>query len=398
MIEHIENLSKSFREPEWLLNWRKKYATLGAALPAVEKYGIGISGVDVSTDAPSVPPAYRVGSISKELELYTWREALQQEHIQVILQGLLESPLLPEPTHRMGAYARAQFADALVLYAMPAVGQDGTVREEFFALETAARGTAADIVVIIVKQGAKLKFFNQVRSTGDAVSMREIIFLLENDAHVEVVDSGEDNIQAKYAIFHTALIAAHSSVAFTETPWSAHAYKSETRSILLGEKASTAITHAIVADGEGVYDMWSGVTHTANNTQSRITARGVGLGKSKTVYRGLIDMKPGVTGVDGAQDGRFLALAPTAEIDAIPSLDIASKDVSCVHKLSVTHIRDVDMFYPKLRGFSEEEGKEVVIEGHFSGLADVEQEELMRRVQKSLTPVAPPASTPSVAQ
>ena len=79
-------------------------------------------------------------------------------------------------------------------------------------------------------------------------------------------------------------------------------------------------------------------------------------------------MKSGVSKVDGAQEARFLIVSPKAEIDAIPQLDIASKEVSSSHKLSISHIRDVDLFYAKTRGIPEGEARDLAIEGFFGSL------------------------------
>jgi Fe-S cluster assembly scaffold protein SufB len=94
--------------------------------------------------------------------------------------------------------------------------------------------------------------------------------------------------------------------------------------------------------------------------------RGLANDRSRMLYRGLIDMHQGVHRVKGEQDARFLVMSKEAKVDAIPSLDIASNDVSCAHKLSVTHVKEGDMFYPKLRGLSEDESRQLFLEGHFS--------------------------------
>ena len=77
-------------------------------------------------------------------------------------------------------------------------------------------------------------------------------------------------------------------------------------------------------------------------------------------------MREGVRAVDGGQEAQFLVLSPKAEVDAIPSLDIASKDVICTHKLSIAHIKDAHTFYPKLRGLSDTESRALFLEGHFA--------------------------------
>jgi Fe-S cluster assembly scaffold protein SufB len=72
-----------------------------------------------------------------------------------------------------------------------------------------------------------------------------------------------------------------------------------------------------------------------------------------------------VRGVRGAQEAKFLALSKGAKIDAIPSLDIATNDVTSSHKLSIAHVREGDTFYPRLRGLSDRESRALFLESHF---------------------------------
>jgi Fe-S cluster assembly protein SufD len=93
-------------------------------------------------------------------------------------------------------------------------------------------------------------------------------------------------------------------------------------------------------------------------------------------------MKKGIEKVDGAQEGKFLIASEKAEIDAIPLLDIASKEVASTHKLSISHIRDVDLFYAQTRGIPEHAARELAIEGFFGSLlTELKQDEIMEQVR-----------------
>jgi Fe-S cluster assembly scaffold protein SufB len=179
-----------------------------------------------------------------------------------------------------------------------------------------------------------------------------------------------------------ALISSHSSCDLIEDPESPLRYRSHTNSLLLGEEATSEIFHVLIGTQNASYDIWAGAEHRASNTHSRVYGLGLGADASKIIYRGVIDMKKGIAQVDGAQEGKFLIISPKAEIDAIPELDIASKDVASTHKLSVSHIRDSDLFYAKTRGIPEAAGRALAIEGFFGALFHrIKKDDMMESVR-----------------
>jgi len=368
----IRETSSTLVEPEWLLTWRNKRAEAAETLPVALKYGIGISGVLPSEQTKGSlrydqTADYHVDA-SKGLELYTWKEAVIQEEIVPILEGLIESSFFPEANNYYGGLAQALFRSGLVVYAQPSVGDDGALKEEKLTLDTLVpKGNSADVIVLIVKEGAQLAF-TSVLSGGDNTSIfaRTIIVLTEADAAVRVMQK-ETLAQGVTALVAARGIAAgHSSIVWSEIFAGDIRMRSETDNMLVGEGAKGEVLQGVIARGSAQYDIFASVQHCASHTYSRIRAAGLGTDTSKTVYRGMVDMREGVRAVDGGQEAQFLVLSPNAEVDAIPSLDIASKDVLCTHKLSIAHIKDAHTFYPKLRGLSDTESRALFLEGHFA--------------------------------
>ncbi len=297
----------------------------------------------------------------------------------------MESEFFPKATNHYAGLAQAHFHSGLVVYAAPSMSEDGILKEEKLTLDTLApKGSSADIIVVIAKEGAKLALKSAL-SGGDEKSVfaRTIIVLTERDAHVRLMQKETLTKGTTALIAGRGIVAAHSSVTWSEVFAGDIRIKSETENVLIGESAKGEILQGIIADNSAQYDIFSSVKHLADHTHSRIKAAGLGLGTSKMVYRGMIDMVEGVRAVNGGQEARFLLLSPKAEVDAIPSLDIASKDVQCTHKLSISHIRDTDTFYPKLRGLSDEESRAIFLEGTFAEVFSGEaSEEIMNDVRE----------------
>ncbi|MDO8521065.1 MAG: SufD family Fe-S cluster assembly protein [bacterium] len=386
----MKEISKKLAEPGWVFAWREERLKLAETLPKELKYGIGILGILPESEVSFEQTAeYRVDA-SKGLELYTWREAVTQEEIAPILEGLMKSKFFPKATNYYSGLAQALFRSGLVVYAQPNVGDDGVSKEETISLDTmVSEGSIADLIVVIAKEGARVAFTSAISGGGEAsVFMRTIIVLTERDARVRVTQKETLANGTAVLISARGIVAAHSSVTWSEVLAGEISMKSETENVLIGESARGEILHGIIARGSAKYDIFSSTKHLASHTYSRIRAAGLGRDTSKTVYRGMVDMVEGIRAVEGGQEARFLVLSPKAEVDAIPSLDIASKDVQCTHKLSISHIRDTDTFYPKLRGLSDEESRRLFLEGHFAQVfSGEENEEIMKEVRKGLVDV-----------
>ena len=385
-------LSKKLGEPEWLLGWRNKQLESISALPVNEKYGIAIAALEageVNFSAYPAYPEYKVEA-SKGLELYTWKEAMAQEEIAVILERLLMSELLPPAASRDAALGRAFFETGLVVYVQPTVDEKGEYKKETLTLTTTLPlGAGSDLIIAIGKEGSRFAMKSIVKG-GEASSMlaRTFVTLLEGDAEADIYTSS-DAVKGFVTIEQSALVPAHSVCNFVDDPKtdvSSFKYRSRTNAVLLGENAKSEIVHVLIGTGSSHYDIWAGVEHRASHTTSRIYALGLGTGESKMVYRGEIDMKKDVSQVDGSQEGKFLVASPKAEVSAIPMLDIASKEVASTHKLSISHIRDVDLFYAKSRGISEHDARELAVEGFFASLLEqLAKEDIMNDVRTRIS-------------
>jgi Fe-S cluster assembly scaffold protein SufB len=272
------------------------------------------------------------------------------------------------------------------VYVQPTLDDEGNPKEETLTLETTIPfGASSDIIIVIAKEGAQLKM-ESILKGGEASSVfvRTMIILMEGGTKATIISRTKD-AKGLAMMEHAALVSAHASCGWVEDPQSAMRYRSHTISLLLGEEATSEILHTLIGTENASYDIWAGAEHCASDTHSRIYALGLGGANSKIVYRGMIDMKKGVHAVDGAQEGKFLIISPKAEIDAIPELDIASRDVASTHKLSVSHIRDIDLFYAKTRGIPEHEAREIAVEGFFGSLLSrIKKEEIMESVRERI--------------
>ena len=360
-------ISETLKESEWVLAWREKRMEEAGVLPTSIKHGIAISALFPETEPDYAETAQYHVDATKGIEIYTWKEAMMQEEVEPILKGLMESVFFPVAKDHFRALGQATFRSGLVVYVQPNMKDDGTFVTEKLTLDTIVpTNTSADIIVVILKEGALCDLTSNL-SGGGAGSMhaRTLVILSEQEAQVCVSQTNATASGAMVMHQSRGVIAGHGKVIWRELLTGDVLVSSVTDNLLIGVGASATVLQGIVAGAHAVFDVDVSAAHSASDTVSLIKTAGTATDVSRVLYRGLVNMEHGVRAVRGEQEAKFLVLSPTAKIDAIPSLDIASNDVHCAHKLSVSHVRAGDLFYPKLRGLSDEESRTLFLEGHF---------------------------------
>lgn len=367
-ILQLTNISNALKEPEWLLCWRKKQLALASVLPTAIKHGIGISALFPEVEPEFAGVAEYHVDASKGLEIYTWGEAMTEETIVPILEGLMESAFFPAPKDHFRAKGLAHFAGGLVIYVQPNMSDDGMLIEERLTLDTmVSKDSSSDVIVVIVKEGAKFDLTSTISGGAfGSVHARTLVIVTEKDALVRI--TRRDLSESGAMVMHCSrgVVAGNSHIIRREVLEGDRLISSITHDMLIGSGAETKVLQALIATGHAEFELDVSAEHVADGTHSTIATAGTGADTSKILYRGLVAMRDGVHKVAGAQEAKFLMLTPGARVDAIPSLDVASNDVVCAHKLSISHVREGDMFYPKLRGLGDDESRALFLEAHFA--------------------------------
>jgi len=107
-------------------------------------------------------------------------------------------------------------------------------------------------------------------------------------------------------------------------------------------------------------DIFCLVNHNADNTRSKIRIRGIVKNGGKIISRSKINVKKNLKNISGTEDLKFIAvlnqdLGEIGEIDAIPEIEVFSKDISVAHNLSISKISEKELWYRELHGASRAE-------------------------------------------
>lgn len=119
---------------------------------------------------------------------------------------------------------------------------------------------------------------------------------------------------------------------------------------LEGDNAQLVANGVLLGNGRRHIDTRLGIDHIARDTRCQLLWRGVGAQRSKVVFHGGINIRPGADGTDASLSNKNLLLSADAEIDTQPVLVIDADEVKAAHGATVGQLDPNALFYLRSRG------------------------------------------------
>jgi Fe-S cluster assembly protein SufD len=154
--------------------------------------------------------------------------------------------------------------------------------------------------------------------------------------------------------------------------------RNEVALTLAGEGASCRLDIAYMGRDRQLIDNTGFVDHAVPNTKSRQTCKGVLDDRARGVFQGRVLVRPGAQKTDAHQINRALLLAPGAEIDSKPQLEIHADDVKCGHGAAAGDLDAEAMFYLRSRAIPEAEARRILTAAFLSDAIDAIGHEALR--------------------
>ncbi len=140
-----------------------------------------------------------------------------------------------------------------------------------------------------------------------------------------------------------------------------------------------------IVDGVQHLDHDTQQNHLAPDTTSDLLFKGALLGRSRSVWQGMIYVAPGSAKTDGYQANRNLVLSPDARADSIPGLEILADDVRCTHGATVGRLDEEPVYYLMSRGLTRKEAERLVVDAFFAPIMErVPSDPVRRRFQRMI--------------
>ncbi len=138
---------------------------------------------------------------------------------------------------------------------------------------------------------------------------------------------------------------------------------------LNGAGSSANDSEVVFGNQEQSFDIQTSVNHRSQATEARVVEKSILRDSSKSLFKGMIRIMENAAKSNSFLSGRSILLDKDAKSDAIPGLEIFTNDVKATHSASVAQIDEEQIFYLKTRCLSHEEAERTIVEGFLEPLS-----------------------------
>lgn len=214
----------------------------------------------------------------------------------------------------------------------------------------------AQTKMIKVPAGATMRIVEDVEGDRDV----EIRLEIEEGAHVTYVTSAKASVEF---VRREARLAKNAKLEWVDECSIPEFSRASFVTRLEGEGAEVEATSLVRGANRQRFDIKHEIIHAAPRTISHLRVGSVLRGGAKAIIRGLVRVEKNATGCVSRQKEETLLLSDTAEINAVPMLEIENQDVRCSHAATVGRIEEEKLFYLMSRGIDRAEAEKMMIEG-----------------------------------
>ena len=398
---HIDQISSSKNEPDWLKDYRKNSFTVYDSLPIemsplYNKYTdakkMDPSKVSLSVTTADSIPAFlekRLGELEQEVSI-----------IQIGTNILRIN--LPEELKSKGLVI-SSISDAIQNNSeliKKALDTSNSNDDKFTALNNAAFNSGIFIHIprnVVLEK--PIYFLACLSEDGLSTISRNIIYADENSKATvvqEFYSPKTENQQAYLELLNTNLAANAQLDVTTLQMMDQNAVNFSTRKTNLekdakinwysglfgsmlsrykidyylnGTGASSNDSEVVFGNNEQSFDIQTNVNHESPSTEGRVVEKSILRNKAKSLFKGMIRIKENAAKSNSFLSGRSILLDKDAKSDAIPGLEIFTNDVKATHSASVAQIDEEQIFYLKSRCLSHEEAERTIVEGFLEPLS-----------------------------
>ncbi|MCJ7514167.1 MAG: Fe-S cluster assembly protein SufD [Anaerolineales bacterium] len=294
-----------------------------------------------------------------------WSTAVR-DHSRLLQQNL--GRLVDPASAKFAALAAAVADTGVILYVPPGVVLEQPLHSVIWA-PGAGRAFATRVLVVLGK-GAAATFIHEFASPTEpenaAFHAGTLEVIVEDEAQLTLVELQTWGEHVWTISHEKAQVGAGGRVDWIFGAVGSHLTKNFSELSLVGEGAEGRMSGFYFTDGMQHLDHDTQQNHLAPHTTSDLLFKGALIGKSRSVWQGMIYVAPGAQKSDGYQANRNLLLSRGARADSIPGLEILADDVRCTHGATVGRLEEEPLYYLMTRGIPRADAERLVVHGFFA--------------------------------
>ena len=400
-LSHINEISSSRQEPDWLRQYRSESLAVYNDLPLevsplynkytdAKRLNLDKVYLGINTDS-TIPPF--LDQRMKELE--------NSNHIVQIGTNIVRSKL--DPSLKDKGVVISSLSDAISTkpdLLQTILNSEDSSEDKFTALNNAAFNTG---IFIHIPKNIKVDesiFIQSCMSSDELSSISKNVINVDESSSVRIVQelySPTNTVQQSYLEMLDVNVGAaakldlttlqmmdKSSVNFSTRHTRVHKdgivnwYLGLFGSILsryrinyhlIEPGANVNDSEVIFGDGKQSFDMQTVVNHSSHHTEGRVIEKSILRNKSRSLFKGMIRINENAAKSNSYLSGRSILLDSEAKSDSIPGLEILTNDVKATHSASVAQIDEEQIFYLATRCLDKATAEKTIIEGFLEPLS-----------------------------
>jgi len=269
---------------------------------------------------------------------------------------------------KFASLAAAVGTDGVVVYVPRGVSVADPLHSVLWA--PAIAGAHFSRVLVVVEEDAQLTYVHESASPsvkdGQAIHAGTVELIVGDGARLTFVELQNWGAHVWNFTHERAGVGRDGRLDWIFGAVGSRLTKNFTSLDLNGEGAEGRMSGFYFADGIQHLDHDTQQNHRAPHTTSDLLFKGALVGRSRSVWQGMIYVAPGAQKTDGYQANRNLILSSHARADSIPGLEILADDVRCTHGATVGQLETEPVFYAMTRGLPRSEAERMVVDGFFA--------------------------------
>jgi len=279
---------------------------------------------------------------------------------QTLVMERMFSLLVPEESKLLLEHL-AFLDDALVI--MTPDGLEGTLNFGFLLHEVQHLH-----VLLLVGKGNKATISIEIRSESPSATYGQETFIGDGSA-INLIMRESATHGNLFSVKRNSL-ASHASLTTISASKSDNGKTLITKShtLVAGEHAFVRNHAVFVGHGTSTVEQQSDIQHTVGGADAETITKGIVADSASCLVKGTIHIEQSAGKTKSHYEGKVLETGAGAKANVLPTLRIFTNDVQAKHGAGVGHFNEEDVFYLMSRGLSQDEAKNLLVEGFFHPL------------------------------
>ena len=261
------------------------------------------------------------------------------------------------------------FGSCPVVVDVPAgVAVDGVITVRHYACRIGAASFPR--LVVRIGRGAAAKVLDIQRSAGGALVVPVVELDVGQAAHLGYLNLQQHDYRTWQIAAHTARVEQDAALVAASVALGGGYARTRADTRLVGRGASGDLLSAYFGSGDQILDFRTYQDHAAPDTTSNLLYKGAVGDSARSVYTGMIRVRPNARGTNAFQTNRNLKLGDDAWAESVPNLEIENNDVRCSHASAVGPVDPDQVFYLESRGVPTAVAERLIVAGFFDEVID----------------------------